>query len=214
MNDHRIRARLRHRRRAARRQANRERRESVWSVPSGLKRWYFGLFIVQVVIAAGLLTRQAIADPGVNGVSGIALYLWGYGATAAGTAAAVAISLIESWRGVMVIAEGLKEFFDRKFAEMDKKAAARDRERAEQEQERARQRAEQEQQRQEQRAAEIRAAQESGRAEGEAALQMRWVEWNARREAAMSAGDEFSEPPPAPEPAAPSVNGTHPAEPE
>ena len=190
-------------------------------MPAGLKRWYFGLFIVQVVIAAALLTRQAIADPGVNGVSGIALYLWGYGATAAGTAAAVAISLIESWRGVMVIAEGLKEFFDRKFAEMDKKAAARDRERAEQEQERARQRAErelererqraeQEQQRQEQRAAEIRAAQEEAVSE----LQQRWEEWNARREAAMSAGVEFTEPPPAPESAAPSSNGTHPAEPE
>ena len=201
---------MRRRRLAARRYANRERRESVWSVPAGLKRWYFGLFIVQVVIAAGLLTRQAIADPGVNGVSGIALYLWGYGATAAGTAAAVAISLIESWRGVMVIAEGLKEFFDRKFAEMDKKAAARDRERAEQEQERARQRAEQEQQRQEQRAAEIQAAQDAGRDEE----RQRWEEWNARREAAMSAGDEFTEPPPAPESPAPSVNGTHPAEPE
>ena len=175
-----------------RRRAHRERRESVWSVPSGLKRWYFGLFIVQVVIAAGLLTRQAIADPGVNGVSGIALYLWGYGATAAGTAAAIAISLIESWRGVMVIAEGLKEFFDRKFAEMDKKAAARDREQRAAEQE--------------QRAAEIKAARDEER--------QRWVEWNARREAAMSAGDEFTEPPPAPESPAPSSNGTHPAEPE
>ena len=161
-------------------------------MPAGLKRWYFGLFIVQVVIAAGLLTRQAIADPGVNGVGDIALYLWGYGATAAGTAAAVAISLIESWRGVMVIAEGLKEFFDRKFAEMDKKAAA---------QERERRRAEQEQQ-----AAEIKAARDEER--------QRWEEWNARRQAAMSAGSEFTEPPPAPEPAAPASNGTHSEEPE
>ena len=83
---------------------------------------------------------------------------------------------------------------------MDKKAAA---------QERERRRAEQEQQ-----AAEIKAAEEFGRAEGGAAERQRWEEWNARREAAMSAGAEFTEPPPAPEPAAPSSNGTHPAEPE
>ena len=157
-------------------------------MPSGLKRWYFGLFILQVVIAAALLTRQAIADPEINGADGIALYLWGYGATAAGTAAAVAISLIESWRGVMVIAEGLKEFFDRKFAEMDKKAAQRERE---------------------QRAAEIKAA----RTDGEAARQQRWEEWNARREAAAVAGEEFTEPPPELESPTPSSNGTHPEEP-
>ena len=100
----------------------------------------------------------------------------------------------------MVIAEGLKEFFDRKFAEMDRKAALRERERR---------RAEQEQW-----AAEIRAAQESGRTAGRAAVQQRWQEWNARRLAAKSAGAEFTEPPPGPPTAAPSSNETHPAETE
>ena len=54
----------------------------------------------------------------------------------------------------MVIAEGLKEFFDRKFAEMDKKAAQRERER------------------QCQRAEEIKAAREAARAE----VHRRWQE--------------------------------------
>lgn len=99
----------------------------------------------------------------------------------------------------MVIAEGLKEFFDRKFAEMDRKAAA---------QERERRRAEREQL-----AAEIKAAQAAGRA----AVNQRWQGWNARRLAAKYAGAEFTEPPPSPptlEPAAPSSNETHPAGPK
>ena len=80
----------------------------------------------------------------------------------------------------MVIAEGLKEFFDRKFAEMDRKAAA---------QERERRRAEQEQW-----AAELKAAKDAARD----AEHQRWQEWNARRLAAKSAGSEFTEPPPPP----------------
>ena len=111
----------------------------------------------------------------------------------------------------MVIAEGLKEFFDRKFAEMDKKAAAQERERRRAEQEREREIAEQERAEQEKRAAELRAAQSAVRAEGELAAHLRWVEWNDRRETAFLAGADFFEPPPTLESAAPSSHETPPA---
>ena len=42
----------------------------------------------------------------------------------------------------------------------------------------------------------IRAAADKARTEGEQAVQQRWVDWNRRREAAMSAGEDFNEPPP------------------
>ena len=117
----------------------------------------------------------------------------------------------------MVIAEGLKEFFDRKFAEMDRKAALQEMERRRAEQEREREIAEWERAEQEKRAAELRAAQSAVRAEGELAAHLRWVEWNERRETAFLVGADFFEPPPTPptlEPAAPASNETRPAGPE
>ena len=42
----------------------------------------------------------------------------------------------------------------------------------------------------------IRAAADKARTEGEQAVQQRWVDWNRRREAAMSAGEDFNDPPP------------------
>ena len=114
----------------------------------------------------------------------------------------------------MVIAEGLKEFFDRKFAEMDRKAALQEMERRRAEQEREREIAEQERAEQEKRAAELRAAQSAVRAEGELAAHLRWVEWNDRRETAFLAGADFFEPPPARQLPPPPATKPAPAEPE
>lgn len=51
-------------------------RESIWTIPAKLKRWYFALFSIQVVVAAVWLIRTAIVNESRNGVPDILTHLW------------------------------------------------------------------------------------------------------------------------------------------
>ena len=131
-------------------------RESIWTIPAKLKRWYFALFSIQVVIAAVWLVTTAIVDESRNGVPDILTYLWLNMAPAAVSSATFALVLVDSANGIMVLSTWLED-------ELKKR-----------------------------RERQIQAAEDRGRAE----RQREWLEWNQRREAAATAGEEFNEPPP------------------
>jgi hypothetical protein len=138
------------------RQQSKEDRESIWSIPAKYKRWYFGLFTAQVIIAAVWMIRTAIADDTLPGIPEKILFVWQGMAPMAISSAAFSLVLIDTWATSMVIASWLEETLEKR------------------------------------RQRQIRAAEDRGRAE----VQKEWTDWNQRREAAATAGEEFNEPPP------------------
>ena len=143
-------------------------RESIWTIPAKLKRWYFALFSIQVVVAAAWLVRTAIADESRNGVPDILTYLWLNMAPAAVSSATFALVIVDTVNGIMVLSTWLED-------ELKKRR-----------------------QRQIQAAVEkaVAKATEKATEEGRTRERQRWVDWNQRREAAAVAGEEFNEPPP------------------
>jgi membrane protein implicated in regulation of membrane protease activity len=161
-----------------------QQRESIWSIPAKYKRWYFGLFTGQMIIATIWLVRTAIVDDTRAGIPEKILFVWQGAAPMAITSAAFALTIIDTWGLSMVLASYLEDVLRKRrqksIAEARKKALA------------------------EGRAAGLAEGHTEGRAEGrseglsegfEDASRM-WQEWNRRREAAVAAGEEFTEPPP------------------
>ena len=146
-------------------------RESIWTIPTRLKRWYFVLFSVQVIVATGWIVWIGIEDTSVNGASETLLHLWQHLAPAAIASATFALVIVDTANGIMVLSTWLEEVLERR--------RERDRERRRIEIKAAAQ-----------------AAAESARVEAAAEVQKKWLEWNRRREAAASSGEEFNEPPP------------------
>lgn len=79
-------------------------RESIWSVPSGTQRFYFALFVTQIVVAALLLLREG----------GALLDAWGKLGPVAIASAATAITATEIGGTIVVLARGLAEHMDRR----------------------------------------------------------------------------------------------------
>jgi len=84
-------------------------RESIWTIPAKLKRWYFALFSIQVVIAAIWLVRMGIVDEGRNGIPDILFYLWQYMAPAAVSSATFALVIVDTANGIMVLSTWLED---------------------------------------------------------------------------------------------------------
>ena len=93
---------------------SREDRESIWSIPAKYKRWYFGLFTVQVIIAASWMIRTAIADDTLPTVAEKVLLVWQGMAPMAITSAAFSLVMIDSWGTTMVIASWLEETLEKR----------------------------------------------------------------------------------------------------
>ena len=87
----------------------REERESIWTIPAKLKRWYFALFSIQVVIAAAWLVAKAIVDDSRNGFPDILTYLWLNMAPAAVSSATFALVIVDTVNGVMVLSTWLED---------------------------------------------------------------------------------------------------------
>ena len=147
-------------------------RESIWSILSKYKRWYFGLFSGQIVVAAIWLTQRAIADQSLPGIADKILSVWQNMAPVAISSAAIALALTDIWGTMMVIASWLEDELKKRRQRQIKAAV----EKAVEE-------------------ASVNARTE-GRAEGFEQASRRWEEWNRRREAAAAAGEKFDEPPP------------------
>lgn len=145
-----------------------EERESIWSIPTKYKRWYFGFFSLQVIIATVWMIREAIGDQTLGSIPDKAAFVWQGLAPMAITSAAFSLIIIETWAASMVIASWLEETLEKRRQRQIKAAV----EKAE------------------------KAAEERGLARGRAESQKEWQDWNSRREAAAVAGEEFTEPAP------------------
>lgn len=89
-------------------------RESIWSVGRETKGLYFIIFIVLVLVGAGLVTYEEIHLNKADGVLDTALAAWvGVGRL---ILPSVAGSLIvtEVWRNGLVLAERLEEWFEKR----------------------------------------------------------------------------------------------------
>ncbi len=89
-------------------------RESIWTIPTRLKRWYFALFSLQAVAATAWIITTAVTDKNVNGVSEILLFLWRYLAPAAVASATFALVIIDTANGIMVLSTWLQETLDKR----------------------------------------------------------------------------------------------------
>ena len=89
-------------------------RESVWSVASGTKTWYFFLFIVQCIIGIGFIAYKEISSLGADTWLNSLLNAWVSLAPIVIASAAIAISLTEIGRYIMVLSRGLEERLERK----------------------------------------------------------------------------------------------------
>ncbi len=89
-------------------------RESIWTIPARLKRWYFALFSIQVIIAAIWLVKTAIADESQNGVPDILFYVWQYMAPAAVSSATLALVIVDTVNGIMVLSTWLQETLEKR----------------------------------------------------------------------------------------------------
>ncbi len=99
---------------AERREHPEEDRESIWSIPAKYKGWYFGLFSLQVVIAAIWLIRTAIVDDSLNSVPGVLLFIWQGIAPMAISSAAFALVIIDTWKTTMVFGTWLEETLEKR----------------------------------------------------------------------------------------------------
>ena len=165
-------------------------RESIWSILSKYKRWYFGLFTGQIVVAAIWLTQRAIADESLPGVSDKILSVWQNMAPVAISSAAIALALTDIWGTAMVIASWLEGELKKRRQREQKQIQARI-------DEAVKARLEEAVQARVEEAVEV--AVESTRAEEREAgrqFRNRLLDWSQRRETAAAAGEEFNEPPP------------------
>ena len=89
-------------------------RESIWSILSKYKGWYFGLFSGQMVIAVIWLAQRAIADESLPGVTDKILSVWQNLAPVAISSAAIALALTDIWGTVMVFASWLEETLEKR----------------------------------------------------------------------------------------------------
>ena len=98
----------------SRAEQRKEERESIWSIPAKYKGWYFGLFSLQVVIAAIWLIRTAIVDDSLNSVPGVLLFIWQGMAPMAISSAAFALVIIDTWKTTMVFGTWLEETLEKR----------------------------------------------------------------------------------------------------
>ncbi len=149
-------------------------RESIWSILSKYKRWYFGLFTGQIVVAAIWLTQRAIADESLPGASDKILSVWQNMAPVAISSAAIALALTDIWGTAMVIASWLEDELKKRRQRQQRQIRAALEEAVE------------------------KAVEETREEERETARQFRnrLLDWSQRRETAAAAGEEFDEPPP------------------
>lgn len=89
-------------------------RESIWTIPARLKRWYFALFSIQVVIATVVLVRAALAGENTRGVEAVLIYLWQYMAPAAVASAAFTLVIVDGINGLMVLSTWLEETLEKR----------------------------------------------------------------------------------------------------
>ena len=166
-----------------RRARTEEERESIWTIPAKYKGWYFGLFSIQIIIAAIWLAITAIADESRNGVWEVLLFVWQGMAPIAITSATFALVIIDAWKTTMVFGTWLEETLEKRRRRQIKEAVDRAVEKTRSEEREATHEA-------------VDRAVEKTRTEE----RQRWLEWNQRRETAVAAGQEFNEPPPGVDP--------------
>ena len=148
-----------------------EERESIWTIPAKLKRWYFALFSIQVIVAALWLTGTAIADESRNGVPDILTYLWLNMAPVAVTSATFALVIVDTVNGIMVLSTWLEDELKKRRQRQIQTAVEKAVEKAVE-----------------------RTRDEEREAVRQFSKHLR--EWNERREAAAATGEHFDEPPP------------------
>lgn len=146
-------------------------RESIWSIRVKHKRLYFRLFTLQIIIGAAWLIRRAILDESLAGIPDRILSVWQELAPVAIASAVIALAITDTWGTITVFADWLEDELKKRRQRQIKAAVD----------------------------AAVKVAVEETRAEErETARQFRrnLRDWNRRREAAASAGEEFHEPPP------------------
>ena len=110
----------------------REERESIWSIPTKYKRWYFGIFSIQVIIAMVWMIREAIGDRILSSVPEKIAFVWQGIAPMAITSAAFSLIIIETWAASMVIASWLEETLEKRKQRQIKAAVDKAREEVQQ----------------------------------------------------------------------------------
>ena len=147
-------------------------RESIWSIRVKHKRLYFRLFTLQIIIGVAWLIRKAVLDESLTGIPDRILSVWQELAPVAIASAVIALVITDTWGTITVLFADWLEDELKKRRQRQIKAAV-DKARAE-------------------------ALEEARAEERETARQFRrnLRDWNRRREAAASAGEEFNEPPP------------------
>ncbi len=163
-------------------------RESIWTIPAKLKRWYFGLFSIQAVIAAIWLSRTAILDESRNGAEEILTFLWLNMAPAAVTSATFALLIIDTVNGIMVLSTWLEDELKKRRRRQIKAAVDKAlketvpiavKEAVEEAVDKT-----------------LKEAVPKAVKEARAEERRKWQGWNSRREAAAAAGEAFNEPHP------------------
>ena len=89
-------------------------RESIWTIPTKLKRWYFALFSIQVVVAAVWLVITAVGDEARNGAKDILTFLWLNMAPAAVSSATFTLVIVDTVNGIMVLSTWLEETLEKR----------------------------------------------------------------------------------------------------
>ena len=184
-------------------------RESIWSIPTSLKKLYFGLFTAQIIIATIWLAQTAINDQNLPTAQAKILYLWQNLAPTAISSATLSLILTDAWKTTMVLGTWLEDELKKRRqrqinaaeakgrAEAEARAEEREKARAE-ERDKARAEAEARAEERDKARAEAEARAETLAEERDKALaeSQKWQTWNRNREAAQAAGQEFNEPPP------------------
>lgn len=148
--------------------------ESIWTVVSANRHWYFGFYVVLLVIGETVVvTREIGLDKGIIDTL-FGVYIGSAYVVTASTG--LAFGLAESVRYAMVMAHYLQKWATRKLRERDEKfrnellAEGREEGRVE--------------------------GLEEGREEGRAENQQAWEDWYASWKDAQARGDDFTKPPP------------------
>ena len=147
-------------------------RESIWSVGRETKGLYFIVFMVLVLIGAGLVTYEEVSLNKTDGVLDTALAAWwGVGRLILPSVAG-ALIVTEVWRNGLVLAERLEEWFEKRKQKQIAKAVAEA----------------------------VAETEEKTRAETEektrSEIMALWQAWNERRVEAEKKGEAFDEAPP------------------
>ena len=143
-------------------------RESIWSVGRETKGLYFIVFMVLVLIGAGLVTYEEVSLNKTDGVLDTALAAWwGVGRLILPSVAG-ALIVTEVWRNGLVLAERLEEWFEKRKQKQIAEAVA---------------------------AAEEKTKAET-EAKTRAEIMALWQAWNERRVEAEKKGEAFDEAPP------------------